>query len=467
MMIKYNWQLRSKFIDDERGFAFTATATVISVILGLTILFMANTVRTESVRTAELNSGQNAYWEAIADVQMAADMIRTNGVGILPFISANFPNITVAQIDQNNLVINSQVTIGSVRGGAQRAASINITSPLYSIIQNVGGPPFDIKGWSEVDGGNLYIGNNVRIPSFWGWPAARVGRDSIVNFFIPNGSTVNPAVGQGGNNYTVTNIAPLTMPGFDHTAYNNLLNIAGAIGASNPAIGQYFGNTTLDNGTHPGGIDLQDVNFSNDGIFVNGNLTIDGTSGSGTSIIDNNTNISPGLIVVNGNVTLTGSWFWWVPIFEIPDNIIIIASGNVTKNYVNFGESVTYPSNTWSTYVNEIYALGNLTTPSWTFGSAMFGQFNVFGSFASIGWVSRMSGVFYTPNSPYNFGTLMGAFPRFDGTFYVLRAASDQIAWVADINLDSRALLGRGLGGGLTQPSSIPWVVLPGTIQEI
>ena len=466
-MIKYNWQFRSKFIDDERGFAFTATAAVISVILGLTILFMANTVRTESVRTADLNSGQSAYWEAIADVQMAADMIRTNGVGILPFISANFPNIIVTPIDQNNLVINSQVTIGSIRGGAQRAASINITSPLYSIIQNVGSPPFNITGFSEVDGGNLYIGNNVRIPSFWIWSLARVGRDSLVNFFIPNGNTVNPAVAQGGNNYTVTNIAPLTMPGFDHTAYNNLLNIAGAITLDNPVVGEYVGNTTLDNGTHPGGIDLQDVNFSNDGIFVNGNLTIDGRIGSGTTILDNNTAASPGLIVVDGNVTLRGSWFLWMPVFEIPDNIIIIASGDVSKQWVNFGESVTYPSNTWSNYVNEIYALGNLTTPGWSLGSKMFGQFYVFGSYSSIGWISRMSGVIYSPNSPYNFGTLMGAFPRFDGTFYVLRASSDQIAWGADINLDSRAILGRGLGGGLTQPLSIPWVVLPGTIQEI
>ena len=47
-MMKTNF--RSKFIIDEGGFVFTATATVVSVILGLTILFMANTVRAENVR---------------------------------------------------------------------------------------------------------------------------------------------------------------------------------------------------------------------------------------------------------------------------------------------------------------------------------------------------------------------------------------------------------------------------------
>ncbi len=466
--------LKSEFITDERGFAFTATATVISVILGLTLLFMANTVGTESVRVSELYSGQGAYWEAMAEVQMAADMIRTNGVGILPTITANFPNITVTSIDQNNIVIDSEVTIGSARGGAQRAASINITSPLYSIIQNVGGPPFDITGFARVDGGNLYIGNNVNVDRWWFFQLGLVGQSSLVNFFIPNGNSVNPAVPQGGNNYTVTNIPPLSMPGFDHTAYTNLLNIAGAIAADNAVLGEYLGPETLDITSHPGGIDLQSPGYpsrqpliNGTGIFVNGNLTIDGTSLTGTNILDNNTFASPGFIVVNGNVTLTGSWFLWIPIFEIPDNIIIIASGNVTKNYVNFGESATYPLNTWPTFVNEIYTLGNLTTPNWTLGSRMFGQFNVFGAFASVGWVSRTNGMLYSPNSPYNFGTLLGAFPRFDGTFYVQRAASDQFAWFADINLDPNALLGRGLGGGLTQPVTIPWIILPGTIQEI
>ncbi len=465
-MIKFNY--RSKFITDESGFAFTATATVISVILGLTILFMANTVRTENVRVSELYSGQGAYWGAVTEVQMAADMISTNGVGILPTITANFPNITVTSIDQNNILIESQVIIGSDRGGAQRAASINITSPLYSIIQNVGGATFTITGFSEIDGGNLYIGDNVRIQSFWGWSLARVGRDSVVNFFIPNGHTLTPPPpGQSGNNYTETRIPPLTMPVFNHTAYNNLITTASNIAIDNSVAGEYFGNTTLNIGTHPGGIDLQDVNFTNSGIFVNGDLIIDGTVGSGTSIIDNNTAGSPGLIVVNGNVTLNGDWFWMVPSFTVPDNIIIISSGNVNKNYVNFGESVNYPKSTWSNYVNEIYTLGNLTTPGWSLGSKMFGQFYVFGTFASIGWLSRTSGVLYSPNSPYNFGTLFSAFPRFDGTFFILSATNDRISWFADINLNERVLLGRGLGGGLTQPLTIPWVVLPGTIQEI
>lgn len=465
-MIKYDY--KSKFIADERGFAFTATATVVSIILGLTVLFMANTVRTESVRTSELNSGQGAYWEAIADVQMTADMIQTNGIGILPFISANFPNITVTIINQNNIVINSQVIIGGATGGAQRAASINITSPLYSIVEHVNTADFDITGFSEVDGGNLYIGKDVRIPSIFGFlPLARVGQDSLVNLFIPNANTVNPAVGIGGNNYTVTNIPILSMPSFDHTVYNNLLAIAGAIGVHNPAAGEYLGAITLNSGTHPGGIDLQDGAFINNGIFVNGNLTIDGRVASGTSIVNNNTSASPGLIVVNGDVTLTGDWFLWIPSFRVPDNVIIITNGNVIKQYVNFGGSVNYPKNTWSNYVNEIYALGNLTTPGFSLGSEMFGQFYVFGTFNPIGWISRMSGLLYTPNSPYDFGTLFGAFPRFDGTFFVKFAASDQISWLADINLNERALLSRGLGGGLTQSSSIPWVILPGTIQEI
>ncbi len=71
------------------------------------------------------------------------------------------------------------------------------------------------------------------------------------------------------------------------------------------------------------------------------------------------------------------------------------------------------------------------------------------------------------PNSQYNFGTLFGAFSRFDGTFFVKRGKNDQFSCFADINLNKGALLGRGLGGGLIQPSSIPWVILPGTIQEI
>lgn len=474
-MIKYIF--RSNYITDERGFAFTATATVISIILGLTLLFMANTVRTENVRVSELYSGQSAYWGAVADVQMAADMISTNGVGILPTITANFPNITVTSIDQNNMLIESQVIIGSDRGGAQRAASINITSPLYSIIQNVNGPPFDITGFARVDGGNLYIGNNVNVDRWWFFQLGFVGQSSLVNFFIPNGNTVNPAVPQGGNNYTVTNIPPLTMPGFDDFAYIPLLNYATGITTHDPSIGEYIGPFTLDNSTAPlGGIDLQDPNFTHGGLFgsgrtgiiVNGDLTIDGTLGSGTNIIANNSFANPGFIVVRGNVNFIGTpSFFMPPTFIIPNNVIIIASRNVTLRYTDFG-TTGIPINQWQNFVNEISTLGDLTTPGFTFsGTDMFGQFNVFGSFASIGWTSRISGILYVPNSPYAFGTFSGAFPRFDGTFYVQRGASDQFSWAADINLFPNALLGRGLGGGLTQPSSIPWIVLPGTIREI
>ena len=133
--------------------------------------------------------------------------------------------------------------------------------------------------------------------------------------------------------------------------------------------------------------------------------------------------------------------------------------------YTNFGESVNYPPNTWSNYVNEIYTLGDIRKQPWTFfRSAMFGQFNVFGGFPYVRWLSRTSGVLYVPNSTYDFGELWG---RFDGTFYIQRERNDRITRFNDINLNPNALLGRGLGGGLTQPSSIPWVVLPGTIQEI
>ncbi len=71
MMSKITYKVKR-----EEGFVFTATAMVISVILGLTILFMTNTIRTESVRVAELHSSQDAYWQAVADVEMAANMIQ-------------------------------------------------------------------------------------------------------------------------------------------------------------------------------------------------------------------------------------------------------------------------------------------------------------------------------------------------------------------------------------------------------
>jgi len=462
-----------KIYNNEEGFAFTATATVVSVFLGLTILFMANTIRTESVRAAELHSSQDAYWQSVSDVQMAATMIQSNGTSILPHIISYFPNITVTQIDQTNITISSQVSVGNDQAGAQRAASINITSPIYSIIED-GGSRFDITGFANVDGGNLYIGGDVSIRSFWGFPLGRVGRDSTVNFFIPTGNSVSPAVGQGGNDYNVTNVAPIGMPGFDATKYTELLNYALGISVDNPAIGEFDGNTTLNGSIYPGGIDLQNpafigggtLNSLGTGIFVNGDLAIDGRS-SGTSILDNNTAGSPGFIIVNGDIELRGDWFLWIPIFEVPDNIIIIANGDIELDLTNFGESVSYPTNTWPGYVNELYSTGEIRSTSWTLGSRMFGQFHVLGSFSQIGWISQMSGMIYAPNSPYNFGSLFGAFPQFDGTFYVRRGYRDQISWFADINLDSRATLGRGLPGGLIQPIAIPWIVLPGSLREI
>ena len=133
-----------------------ATATVVSVILGLTILFMTNTIRSESVRVAELYSAQSAYWEAMTEVQVAATMIQYNGTSVLSHIGTYFPNVTVTQIDQTNMIISSTVTKGSTNAGAERSASINLTSPVYSIIEQVSGD-FDINGMAHVDGGNLYI----------------------------------------------------------------------------------------------------------------------------------------------------------------------------------------------------------------------------------------------------------------------------------------------------------------------
>jgi len=457
----------SRFKEDENGFAFTATATVVSVILGLTILFMANTIRTESVRVAELHSAQDAYWHAVSDVQMAANMIQTNGTGILAHINSYFPNISVIQTDQTNMVVSSQVSIGTANAGAQRAASINITSPLYSIIEN-GGSRFDISGFSRLDGGNLYVGGDVRIRSFFGFPLGRVGQDSTVNFYLPTGSSVNPVIPQGGNDYTVTNIAPINLPGFNNAAYLPLINYASNIAVHNPAIGEYLGNITmngvtldLQNGAYTGGGLLSGLGGL--GIMVNGNLTVNGAT---SLIVNNNTNASPGFIIVDGDLRFNGPWFLWIPIFKVPDNVVLIVTGNITFDLTNFG-TPGMPNDQWTNFVNEIYTQGQLIVPGWTLGSRIFSQFYVFGSFSSVGWATRMEGLLYVPNSTYNFGTLFGAFPRFDGTFYINRAVSDQISWFADINLDSRATLGRALPGGLIQPAAIPWVVKPGSLREI
>lgn len=469
MLMKSN-----RIMTDERGFVFTATATIVSVILGLTILFMTNTIRSESVRASELYTAQEAYWQAVDEVQMVANMIQNNGTSIVGHINTYWPNITITQIDQTNMNITSQVSIGSATAGAFRAASIDITSPIYSIIQNVSGD-FDLTGFCRVDGGNLYIGGDVEINSWWIFKLAYVGRDSTVNFFIPTGYSVDPIVPESGDDYSVTNVSPISLPGFDDTDYQILLNYASSLVADNPGVGEWFGNTTIDGTSHPTGLDLQDISYTGggilsslgNGIFVNGDLDIDGTTLSGTSILDNNTSGNPGFIIVNGDVTFEGDWFLWIPIFSVPDNIIIIASGDVEFDLTNFGGTAPSDHSNWSNYVNEIYTQSDLKTDGWSFGSDMFGQFHVLGAYSQIGWFSDIYGVIYTPNSPFDFGGLFGAFPDFEGTFYILKEDSDQISWLADVNLDSRATLGRGLPGGLIQPSEIPWIVLASSLREI
>lgn len=460
----------------EAGFVFTATATIVSVILGLTILFMTNTIRTESVRTAELHSAQDAYWQAVSDVQMAATMIQYNGTSILPNISTYFPNITVTQIDQTNMTITSNVTIGGSTAGAQRSASIDLTSPLFTIIENVSGHEFDINGMAHVDGGNLYIGGDVDINKSWIFLfRGYVGTDSTVHFYLPTGSTVDPAAPTGGDDYTVTNIAPINLPGFDNSAYQQLLNYASSISVDNPSAGEYIGTTTIDGSNFPSGLDLQTASYTGGGIlsglgkgiFINGKLEFDGGASGGTYIVDNNTASSPGFIVVNGKVEMEGDWFLWLATLTIPDNVIIIAKGKIDLEYTNFGESASYPPSTWTNYVNEIYTQGALETSKWTLGSEMFGQFHVLGSASNLGWISKTTGVLYAPSGNYDMGSWMSAFPGFNGTFYLNKTKHNEFSWLADINLDSRAQLSRGLPGGLIQPSEIPWIVLAGSLREI
>lgn len=458
---------------EESGFVFTATATVISVILGLTILFMTNTIRSESVRVAELYSAQSAYWEAVTEVQVAATMIQHNGTSVLPHIGTYYPNVTVTQIDQTNMTISSTVVIGGVDAGAERSVSINLTSPLFTIIENVSNE-FDFTGFSRVDGGNFYIGGDAEIKSFWWWSLAFIGRDSTVHFYLPTGSTFDPPTPQGGDDYTVTNVTPINLPGFDHTVYQQLLDYASSISIDNPAVGEFNGTTKIDASTFPSGIDLQSSNYTGGGIlsglgkgiFINGKLEFDGGAGE-SFIVDNNTSNSPGFIVVNGKAEFEGDWFLWIPTFIIPDNVIIITKGKIVFKYVNFGESTSYPTNTWPNYVNEIYTQASLQTDRWSLGSEMFGQINVMGSVTKAGWVSKMAGSLYAPSSNYDISSWFSAFPQYDGTFYLNRVKNSEISWFTDLNLNSEARLGRGLPGGLIQPSEIPWIILGGSFREI
>ena len=462
-------------VKDENGFVFTATATIVSVILGLTILFMTNTIRSESVRASELYAAQEAYWQAVDEVQMAANMIQANGTSINSHLNTYWPNISITQIDQTNMIITSDVLIGSDVAGAQRSASVNITSPLYSIIEQVTSGDFDITGFSSVDGGNLYIGGDVELNSWWFFKLAYVGRDSTVNFYIPTGYSVDPLTPSGGDDYTVTNISPISLPGFDNSAYTPLINYASGITVDNASIGEWEDDVTIDRSTHPSGLDLQTSSFTGggilsglgNGIFVNGDLTIDGTSSSGTYIVDNNTASNPGFIVVDGELEIEGDWFYWIPTITIPDNVIIITTDDIEFEYANFGNSTSYPSSTWSNYVNEIYTLGDLETSSWSYGSEMFGQFHAMGSVSQMGWASNMDGVLYVPNASYDLSTLFNAFTDFEGTMYLKSTVNNRFSWLSDINLDSRAALGRGLPGGLIQPVQIPWIILASSLREI
>ncbi|MEE9572633.1 MAG: hypothetical protein V3W20_06285, partial [Candidatus Neomarinimicrobiota bacterium] len=199
------------------------------------------------------------------------------------------------------------------------------------------------------------------------------------------------------------------------------------------------------------------------GIFVNGNLTVDGRSGSGTTIIDNNTAASPGFIVVDGNITFWGSSS---AAFTIPDNVVILTTGHVTFKYSDFGESPNYPPNTWKNYVNELYTLKGISTTQTTAASYLFGQFHIFGVFAHVGWASRTSGIIYSPISPFDFGSQTDG-AQFNGNFNVKRVKNNEFTAAVDMNLATHAVLSKALPGGMLQSPSVSWIILPGTIQEI
>jgi len=330
---------------EEDGVVFASTAIIVSVILGLVILYLSNSTTLNINEAMDVYSAKQSYWSAISGIEYALQNSE-NGFDNLPggysfYNSAVY--LSVSNTDQSGVSLpDGQIRVISLGRHAETERILEVKFkvktkrfwPELSLIEHA--KNFKIKEDFALND-SLYIGGNV-----WVDDDAKIGDPpgDRTNIYVPSGKSVTGDF-DARFSWSVYPAGSLSLFTFSATKYDSLLAIAKAITSmgGNKCKGDY----TLNGGV----LDLS--SFANRTFFVKGKLTIKGGTITGGSVS------APGIIVVTDKVEFKK--FGTTQTF-VNDNIIIISRRQVElKDRTKFGTDYSYLNPSLRpTTVNEIFA---------------------------------------------------------------------------------------------------------------
>ncbi len=334
---------------EEDGIVFSATAIIVSVILGLVILYLSNSTTLNINEAMDIYSAKQSYWSAISGIEYALQNSE-NGFDNLPG-SYSFYNSAVYLAVSNTTRSGTPLPDGQIRviSLGQHAETKRILEvkfkvkiksfwPKLSIIEQA--KNFKIKE-DFILNDSLYIGGNV-----WVDDDAKIGDPPAekTNIYVPSGSSVTGDFDKRFS-WSVYPAGSLSLFPFSTTKYDSLLAIAKSIASTN-------GNRCKGDFTLNGGV-LDLSSFTDRIYFVKGKLTIKGGTVTGGTVS------APGIIVATDKVEFKK--FGTTQTF-VNDNIIIISRREVgIKDRTRFGTDYSYLNpNLRPTTVNEIFTYGKV-----------------------------------------------------------------------------------------------------------
>ncbi|MFQ6610934.1 MAG: hypothetical protein ACE5D7_09090, partial [Fidelibacterota bacterium] len=422
-------------VEKKNGFVFAITVFNLAVILGLIVMFLINSVETQTEIGGKSFSHKSAYWKAVSKISILEQLIRDYGFNAVSSGDI-IDNVTFESIDECHQRVISKIDEGifkqTVEGILENENCEGINEfPNYSMIYKVEqsnrrGRGYD-HGWRHhSDGPNPnswgWRHGTGECEDIWGWnwqfPCEQdtlvdtlvyfneygeflvTGEQGILDGFLYVGADVIfdymytnslPHIGENPNFLTHIKVPESSTVIPSNPIDDNHYTWETFSALDLPDFDHHAYDSLLaiaegithnpNNGRFSG-----DVMWPYEGQWGNTNWFHLQNYTDRTMFVDGNCQIryceiqntggdsnAPGIIVATGDIVIDH------PENEfIPDNIILISGKDVTISDADFGSILE--SQHWGSVVNEIYSRGNISIDGDEDGDRVLAQLYAFGT---------------------------------------------------------------------------------------
>lgn len=357
-----------KILHREDGLIYLGTVLLIMIMLGVMAFSMANLLVISNGKTANLYSDTQAELAANTGVEYAFYKLMndfanwTGTADSVTFGKSKF-HVVVYSTDENGAalaaderrVVSTGITEQSVKQVQVNFSSSGATSDFAVYVNELEDPVKNNEVTFSNNNtlkGNMFFNTSVDVKV----PRADIDTAKV---YIPSGYIVTSDDAFDDTYSWAIYPPPLpAFPDFDTSVHDSLLAVASAITVTDTSGtgNRFYGNFLINDA-----FTLAD--FTDNTLFINGSLTIQGAN----AIIDSLTTANPGFLVVDGTVDIKNGCY-------VEDNIITIASGdlNITTPGTKYGKDYSsVPINQRPTRVNELFSKTNVDISGGTINSAV------------------------------------------------------------------------------------------------